>query len=322
MANEYTLLDYEMTADPVTRAAIKTWREVSPIMDLLSFKTAAQLTQEGIRFNSVPTVPWRPIGQAFPQLKVNSDPWRERLHFLGAMIDIPKEYVNAGGIVDLRATQSEAIVKGSGYAFNDAFFNNTGDASGDEDAIVGLWYRIKNDLATAQKFDANLDVSDDTAVTGWQHKMFDKVDQLLDLVDGEPNQKVLFMGRTLYFRFVSALRSSNQLFTEDWLGRKLTTYGMGGAKIMQAGYKADQATQILADAENGITALTSGSDSSMYCVRFGEPYLGGWSQYLPKAEDVGLLENRTHYRTVVDGSFGLYAVNPRYAALAWGWTAA
>ena len=322
MANEYTLLDYEMTAPPLTRAVVKTWRENSPIMDMLSFKTADQLTQEGIRLNSLPTVPWRKIGESFTQLKVSTDPWRERLHFLGAKIDIAKEYVQAGGIVDIRATQSEAIVKGTAYAFNDSFFNNTGDEAGDEDAIVGLWYRIKNDLASGQRFDANLDVSPDTAVTSWQHKMFDQVDDLLDRVDGEANQKVLFMGRTLYFRFVSALRSSNQLFTEDWVGRKLVTYGMGGAKVMQAGYKVDQSTQILGDVENGVTALTGGSDSSMYCVRFGEPYLAGWSQKVPSAEDVGLLEDRVNYRTVVDGSFGLYAISPRYAALAYGWTAA
>lgn len=318
----YTLADYAMTASPLTRAVVNTWREASPILDMLSFKTSAELAQAGIRFNSVPTVPWRKIGEAFTDVLVQPDPWRERLHFLGAKIDVAKEYVDANSLIDIRAQQSDAIVRGAAFAFNDSFFNNLGDETGDEDAIVGLWYRINNDLAAAQKFDAGLDVSPDTAVASWQHKMFDKVDDLLDRVDGEANQKVLFMGRTLYFRFVSALRSANQLFTEDAAGKKLVTYGMGGAKIMQAGYKADQATQILGDAEVNDTALTGGSESSMYCVRFGEPFLSAWTMKMPTAEDVGLIEARTHYRTVVDGSVGLYAVSPRYAALAWGWTAA
>ena len=316
----YTLADYELTAPPLTRAVVKTWREASLIMDMLSFKTDAQLTQEGIRFNNLPTVPWRKIGESFSDVKVVPDPWKERLHFLGAKIDVPKEYVQAKSIVDIRAQQSEAIMKGSAFAFNDAFFNNF--PTTDEDAIVGLWYRIKNDLGSNQAFDANLDVSPDTAVTSWQHKMFDAVDDLLDRVDGEANQKVLFMGRTLYYRFVSALRSSNQLFTEEYLGRKLTTYGMGGAKIAQAGYKVDQSTQILGDAESSFTALTGGSDSSMYCVHFGEPYVAGWAMKMPTAEDVGLLEDRVNYRTVVDGSIGLYVVSPRPFAIAWGWTAA
>src|SRR3990172_2254449 len=316
----YTLADYELTAPPLTRAVVKTWREASLIMDMLSFKTDAQLTQEGIRFNSLPTVPWRKIGEAFSDVKVTPDPWRERLHFLGAKIDVPKEYIEARSLIDVRAQQSEAIMKGSAFAFNDAFFNNT--PTGDEDAIVGLWHRINNDLGAGQKFDAGLDISPDTSVTSWWFEMFDKVDDLIDRVDGEASQKVLFMGRTMYFRFVAALPKANQMFKEEFLGRKLLTYGPGGAKIVQAGYKVDQSTQILGDAEIHDTALSGGAESSMYCTRFGEPYIAGWAMKMPTADDVGLLEDRVNYRTVVDGSIGLYIVSPRPAALAWGWTAA
>lgn len=316
----YTLADYAQTATPLTRAVINTWREASPILDMLSFKTDNQLTQEGIRFNSLPTVPWRKIGESFSDVKVTPDPWRERLHFLGAKIDVPKEYVHANSLVDVRAQQSEAIMQGSAFAFNDAFFNNT--PTGDEDAIVGLWYRIHNDLAANQKFDAALDISPDTAVTDWYFQMFDKVDDLLDRVDGEASQKTLFMGRTMYYRFVSGLRKANQLFSEEHLGKKFLTYGPGGAKIMQAGYKVDQTTQILGDAEVNNTALTGGGESSMYCVRFGEPYIAGWAMNMPTAEDVGLLEDRVNYRTVVDASLGIYIASPRPAAVAWGWTAA
>ena len=316
----YTLADYSLTATPLTRAVIKTWREASPILDMLSFKTDAQLTQEGIRFNSLPTVPWRKIGESFADVKVTPDPWRERLHFLGAKIDVPKEYVMAKSLIDVRAQQSEAIMQASAFAFNDAFFNNT--PTGDEDAIVGLWYRIHNDLGANQKFDAALDISPDTAVTDWYFQMFDKVDDLIDRVDGEPSQKVLFMGRTMYFRFVAGLRKANQLFSEEYLGKKFLTYGPGGAKIMQAGYKVDQSTQILGDAEVNNTALTGGGESSMYCARFGEPAIAGWAMQMPTAEDVGLLEDRVNYRTVVDASLGIYIASPRPAAVAWGWTAA
>ena len=316
----YTLADYSQTATPLTRAVINTWREASPILDMLSFKTDSQLTQEGIRFNSLPTVPCRKIGEGFSDVKVTPDPWRERLHFLGAKIDVPKELVRAKSLVDVRAQQSEAIMQGSAFAFNDSFFNNT--PTGDEDAIVGLWYRIHNDLAANQKFDAALDISPDTAVTDWYFQMFDKVDDLLDRVDGEASQKTLFMGRTMYYRFVSGLRKANQLFSEEYLGKKFLTYGPGGAKIMQAGYKVDQTTQILGDAEVNNTALTGGGESSMYCVRFGEPYIAGWAMQMPTAEDVGLLEDRVNYRTVVDASLGIYIASPRPAAVAWGWTAA
>lgn len=316
----YTLADYALSASPLTRAVIKTWREASPILDMLSFKTDAQLTQEGIRFNALPTVPWRKIGETFGDVKVTPDPWRERLHFMGAKIDTPKEYVMAKSLVDVRAQQSEAIMQGSAFAFNDAFFNNT--PTGDEDAIVGLWYRIHNDLGSNQAFDAALDISPNTAVTDWYFQMFDKVDDLIDRVDGEPSQKCLFMGRTMYFRFVAGLRKANQLFSEEYLGKKFLTYGPGGAKIIQAGYKVDQSTQILGDVETANTALTGGAKSSMYCARFGEPYVAGWAMQMPTADDVGLLEDRVNYRTVVDASVGIYFASPRPAAVAYGWEAA
>lgn len=320
MANEFTLADYQLTAPPITKAVVKTWREASPILDMLKFKVTNNLTEEGIRFNSLPTVPWRKIGESFSQLKVIPDPWKERVHFMGAKIDIPREYVMANSLTDNRAVQSEAILKGSAFAFNDAFFNN--DPLTDEDAIVGLFHRINNDMGANQLVNAALDVSPDTAVTDWYHQMFDRVDDLLDRVDGEASQKCLFMGRTLYFRFIAALRKANQLFTEEYLGKKLQTYGPGGAKIFQAGYKVDQSSQVLGVVEATSAALTGGALSSMYAVRFGEPYLGGWCQEMPNADDKGETEDGVNYRTIVRFSPGLYIISPRAIARSYGWTAA
>lgn len=321
MANEFTILDYERTApDNLNKAVARTWREASPIMDLLRFRTSDKLTEKVLRFNSLNAIPWRKIGEAFSQSKVKPEPIEERLFFMGAKIDVPYEYDKASSLVNLRAAQTEAIMKGIAYAFNNAFIN--GNPTSDEDSLVGMWYRIKNDLGSGQYFDADLDISPDTAVTSWQHKLFDRVDDLLDRVDGNSGDKVLFMGRTMYRRFQSALRSSQLLATtQDQIGRTFMTYGQGGAKIIDVGYTYDQSTQILTDTENG-QAQSGGTDSSMYCVRFGDPYVMGWCQEMPNAEDVGLLEDRTNYRTVVRFSPGLFMTSPRSAAHAYGFTAA
>ena len=320
MANEFTLADYELTAPPVTRAVVRTWREASPIMDMLKFKTSSNLTEEVLRFNSLPTVPWRKIGESFTQLKVNPDPVKERLYFMGAKIDIPYEYVKSASLVDNRAMQSEAIMKGAAFGFNKAFFVN--DATVDEDALVGIHYRLVNDLAAAQRFDAGIDVSADTSLANWQYRLIEMIEDLMDRVDGNPADKVLFMGRTLYQRTQAALRRSLLLSTTtDQLGRQFLTYGQGGPKIIQAGYDVDQTTQILTDTCNG-TALSGSTDSNMYCVRFGEPYVSGWCQEMPFADDVGLTEDRVNFRTVVRFSPGLYFSSPRSMALAYNITAA
>jgi len=323
MADEFTLADYERTApDNLNKAVARTWREASPILDMLKFRTSTKLSEKVLRFNSLNAATWRKIGEDFTQHKVVPEPIEERLFFMGAKIDVPYEYIKAESLIDVRAAQTEAEMKTAAFGFNDAFFNNTPAA--DEDAIVGMWYRIKNDLGSGQYFDTGLDVSADVAVTAAiMNQMFDAVDYLLSRVDGNPGEKALFMGLTLWRRFQSYCRQSGLLATtKDQLGRVFTTYGEGGPKIIDAGYKYDQSTAILADAENGITALTGGTDSSMYCVRFGEPYVSGWCQEMPNAEDVGLLEDRVNYRTVVRFSPGLFMTSPRSAALAYGWTAA
>lgn len=321
MADEYTLLDYQLTAPPLTKAVIKTWREASPFLELLKFKTTNNLTEQFLRFKDVTSPSWRKVGEAFAQGKAEPDTVKERVYFMGKKIDVAREYVKANSLVDIRATQSEAVLKGAAFDFNTAFIRNNDQGSVDIDAIVGLHHRVHNDLASTQAFDANLDVSSDTAVTSWQHKMFDQVDDLLDRVDGTPSQKTLIMGRTLYFRFVSALRSANQLFTDKEAGMMYTYYGTGGAKIVQAGYQSDQSTQILKDDESG-TDLTGGTDSSMYCARFEDGFLGGFAQEMPTAEDKGETEDGTLYRTIVRFSPGIYIAHPRALAVAYGWTAA
>lgn len=327
MANEFTLATYEMTApDNLSKAIARTWREASPILEKLSFKPSGLLSQKFLRYGNLPTVPWRKIGETFANLTTSPDNVEERLYFMGAKIDTPYEYVKADSIVDVRATRTEAVMKSAAFGFNEAFFTNT--PSADEDAPVGLWYRLVNDLPSTQNFDSALDISPDTAVTSWQHKMFDAVDDLMDRVDGNPSEKVLFMGRTMFRRFQSAMRSSNLLATtSDALGRQFTTYGQGGPMVIDAGYKITSSTgaqtsPILGDAETAFTSLSGGAKSSMYCVRFGEPYVAGWCQEMPFAEDVGLTEDRVNYRTVVRFSPGLYIVNPRSVAIAYGWTAA
>lgn len=318
----YTLAQYELTAKPITKAVVRTWREASPILDMLSFKTSSQLSQEVLRWNSLPTVPWRKIGEAFSHLQVDPTPVKERVYFMGAKIDIPREYVMGDSLMDIRAAQSEAVMKGAAFAFNTSFWLNDNAGSVDADALVGMHYRILNDLGSAQYFDAGIDISPDTSLANWQHRLIEVVEDLLDRVDGNPGDKVLFMGRTVYHRLQAALRRSSLLSTTtDQLGRQFMTYGQGGPKIVQAGYQVDQSTQIMTDTCSG-TALTGSTDSNMYCLRFGEPYVAGWCQELPNAEDIGLTEDGVNYRTIVRFSPGIYIASPRAAALAYNFTAA
>ena len=324
MANEYTLADYEqMAPDDLSKAVIRTWREKSAWMEMVSFKSDPALSQRFMRFNSVPLTHWRKVSETFSDVKVNPDFVGERLFFFGDKIDTPYEYVKAPSIQDPRKTYEQAILEGQVYMFNTAFWINT--PTDDEDAIVGLHYRVINDFASGQSVNgAGLDISPDTATTNISHKFFDLLGDLLDRVEGEDSQKILCMNRTVYMRAQSLMRQSLLLNSgQDQLGRKFMTYGANGPRLVQIGYKYDQSTQIMPDTElaDG-TAITGGATSSIFCLRFGEPYIAGWMQEAPSAEDVGLIEARTHYRTVIRGSAGLYITHPRAIARAYNLVAA
>lgn len=316
MANEYTLADYQAQAsDDLNKGVILTYREVSPWLNELAFVSDPKLSQRFARFTSLPQTHWRKIGETFQDVKVTPDFLSEKLFFFGDKIDVPYEYVMAPSIGNTRADQERAVLQSQAMMFNEAFF--IGNPTTDEDQLVGLHYRLVNDLASAQSHDAGaLDISPDTTATNVAHKFFDELAQVLDLVEGEDGQKVLAMNRTVYMRAQSLMRQSNLLdTTQDNLGRTFLTYGKGGPKLIQIGYKYDQSTQIMPDTElaDG-TALTGSTKSSLFCLRFGAPYVAGWNQEKPFAEDVGLIEARTHYRTVVRGSAGLYLNHPRALA--------
>jgi len=324
VADEFTLADYEAIApDPLSKGVVKTWRENSSILERLSFKVQNKLSEKFMRYSTLPSGTWRNIGESFTQVKIEPDFVEERLYFMGNKIDIPYEYNKAESIVNQRAIQTEAYLKAAARGFDEAFFINTPLVS--EKAPVGIFYRLINDLAAAQSVDgAALDISTDTATTTWKTQLFDLVEDMMSQVDGNPSDKVLFMGHTVFMRFQSACRNSSLLDTGvDQLGRQFLTYGKGGPAIIDAGYKVDQSTEILTNVElDAGTAYTGGASSSMYCVRFGEPYVAGWCQEMPNAVDKGETEDGVNVRTIVRFSPGLYIINPRSMARIYGLVAA
>jgi len=316
MANEYTLADFERLAtDTLKKAVIRTFRKASPLMEALAWKQEKSLNVTYMRINEVPNVPWRKIGEDFAQVKVKPEPISERPYFIGAKSDIPKEYVIADSLVNQRKLQDEAITKGIAYGFNYAFIK--GDPTEDEDALTGMWYRLKNDLSSEQTvLGAGLDVSPDSAATLPGKQLIRLIDDLLSRFDEGTQGVKLIMNRQLKLALEFHLKDSGFLSTTvNKVGMKFNTYGDGGPEILDSGYKYDLSTQIITnvEADDGDT-LTGGDATTIYAVKIGEPYLAGFYEFPLSTRDVGLLEDNVNYRTVIDWSPGIYMVNPRSAA--------
>ena len=308
----YTMADFQQLAtDPLKKAVINTWRKNSLVMDLLPWTPSDGLSIKYVRTLGLPSPAWRKIGAAFADKQATTEPVEEQIYLIGAKIDIPKEYVKAKTVVDQRKFQSLAITQSIALGFNDAFINGS---PADVDSIVGLWYRLVNDLDAAQTVDAgNIDISPDaTTLSVQQTTLLNKIDELMDQFD-DGSCDVLFMNDVMKRRLVAALRAVGGLDTgQDAFGRKFMNYGVGGPRIVDIGRKYDQSTRIIGNVENVNGAvLTGGAATSIYGVKFGEPYLAGFFLDDLLVDDVGLIEARTHYRTVIDWSPGIYLVSPR-----------
>ena len=314
MATTYTLAEFAKMYDdaPLKKGVINVLRKES-IMEYLPFASHKKLAIELYRTTTNPEGATRSIGEAFPAMTLaEMEPVREQPCFLGAKIDIPKEYVEAEGqIVNARVFQTDAGVRGMAYKFNDMFLNGVPGAKD----MVGLRYRILNDLPSSQHINANgLDVSPDSAaLAASQIKLIDYVDEAIDACDGHTCDLII-ANRYFYRRLKAALRDNGMFATtRDVFDRQIMTYGENGPKIIDAGYKADQTTQIIGDAENDAgTAFTGGDTTSAYFIKTGgEQYLNAWQFQELDAVDKGLLEDHVSYRTIIDWAVGLYFVNPR-----------
>jgi len=93
------------------------------------------------------------------------------------------------------------------------------------------------------------------------------------------------------------------------------TYGQGGPLFIPMGYKADQTTKIIAHTEaDAGTALTGGDATSVYALKFGEPFLAGFYLRDINVEDVGKLEDGVTMRDNIDWYPGIYHTHPRAMA--------
>lgn len=311
----YTLADFESRAEStLQKAVIRTWRKRAPVMERLKWKKHTGLDIEMVRTKTLPTANWVKFGEDLPAMKGTTEPYKERIYKMGGIIDVAREFTIAKSIVDERANQEAMATEAFACNFNYAFIK--GDPNTDEDSIVGLWYRLKNMISSSQTVNGGgFDISPDTAETNWQFGILDKLDQLRDTLEDDDCDAFL-MDITTKERLEAAFRKSGLLSTTtDQVGRRFMTLGQGGPLIIPMGYKGDQSTKIIThtESDDGNT-LTGGDATTIYAVKFGEPYLAGFHLTDIRAEDKGETEDGTKMRTVVDWTPGLYHVHPRSMA--------
>lgn len=311
----YTLADYARLAkDPLKAGIVDILRAESPLMDAIPFEDSATLDLEIIRTKLLPTVGTRKINEEWSASKGSTDQIKERIVNIGGMIDIDKILVRAASIVDQRALQVQLYTKAIALKFNNILIN--GAPATDYDDLVGIRYRLINDLPAGQTIAAGgLDISPDSAtLAASQLKLIDLVHELIDTC-AMGTCDFLVMNREMKMRLNSGLRSSGMLSqSKDEYDRTFPAFGAGGPKILDIGTTnpLDRTARIIGNTEavDG-SAITGATSTSIYALKIGGgEYLSGFQLYGLETTDIGLLQTGIAYRTVIDWPLGVYMVNP------------
>lgn len=339
-AGTVTLADYALLSNqPLVQAVTYSLVLYANILQDIPLLERASLQVNGTRFEgNLPTVNWVPINSEGTSTHGQPTAYQEQAYIIRNYIDVDKFLVlDMNQIIEPRAAQTDAYLKGLTYDFNFKFFKND-HLTGDTNAPVGLRARL-DDAAVANKFgvrpenkiDAGgLDISQATLVTTPSNgnKLVELLDQLLWSVDSPDGQGViLYMNDNMKRRLNFALRALGTQGgldqSRDMFDRVIQLYK--GAIIRDPGVKSDQSTRIiLGPAQAGVTGqngeTATGADgttnttpnyTSIYAVNYGFDHFFGWQFAPPNVEDLGLIYNGAIYRTLIDWAIGLINTSTR-----------
>jgi hypothetical protein len=316
MADAVTLADISAVAKSegnfLKAGIIDTLRKDSWIMELLPFVPHDALKAQGLRIKTLPTVQNRRVNAVYEHKVGEVEPLEETGYLFGGSTLIDRLYDKISPSLvtgDYASFQVEQFTKALSYQYNYDFFFNTPAAN--PDSIVGLWYRLQNDFSAQKINGASVDISDDSATLAASGNAFlDKLDALLYACEGH-TADALFMNNTTYLRVRSLLRQLGYLdTTKDSFDRAIDMYQ--GARLIDIGYKGDQTTRIIGDAETTTGLNTGGTLTSIYACKFGQEYLTGWQIEEPQV--IQHPKTALQREVVIDWYSGLFITNPRSIA--------
>jgi len=287
MADYLTLAEYSQLkvdgGDLLTSGIIDTLIKAGGMfIEKMPIKTTGKLTAKGNRILNLPAAQNRQLNARYTHAVGHSEKLEETVFMYGGRVDL--DYLLDGSgedmIEDPEAYQLRLHIMAQTYQLKYDIFNNTPAANAN--GLIGLRYRLANDLPSAQRIDVGgLDISDDGGGTD-DAAFMQKMRHLLYALP-DHTADILAMNDTSLLALRRVLENLKLLkTTEDQFGREILRWGEGGPYLVDMGYKADQTTKIITDEEDatGISADAGGTTTftSIFGVRFGPEYLTGWEK--------------------------------------------
>lgn len=249
---------------------------------------------------TLPTVGTRAVGSEWTAANGVLTQSSETLRVLGGTVDVDRFSVqnqSNTNVADIRASHTALKAKSLSRHFNYLFFK--GDNGSDPTAFDGLEQRV----GASQIVDIS---------AGGGTLTLAKLDEAIDMCEGM-GQKVIFANRTLRRKISTLARAANQAVepVTDIFGQQLGAYA--GIPIYVVG--KDSGNAEILDFDEDSATPGSQACSSIYVVSLSDIDGTGVIQnpFGIQVTDLGLLNNGTVYRTIIEWYVSMAVFNPNSA---------
>ena len=243
----------------------------------------------------LPAVGFRAVNEGYSQSYGVIDQRAEAVHLFGGDVDVDRSIVDLMG-PESRASQIEMKIRSMRLTLEATIVN--GDAAADARAFDGL----------AKRLPAGAPMVVDN---GNKPLSFDRLDELIDAVDGMGRAKVLLMGRAMRRQLNALARTSGVIsYVVETSSLGVMVHRYQDCEILTVDRDA-QGREVLGYGEAGGT-------SSIYCLALSDQGVTGLQgpfqgRYGISVRDLGEVPDAPVFRTRVDWYVGFAVLHPRAA---------
>ena len=243
----------------------------------------------------LPAVGFRAVNEGYSQSYGVIDQRAEAVHLFGGDVDVDRSIVDLMG-PESRASQIEMKIRSMRLTLEATIVN--GDAAADARAFDGLAKRLPSG-------------SPMVVDNGNKPLSFDRLDELIDAVDGMGRAKVLLMGRAMRRQLNALARTSGVIsYVVETSSLGVMVHRYQDCEILTVDRDA-QGREVLGYGE-------AGSTSSIYCLALSDQGVTGLQgpfqgRYGISVRDLGEVPDAPVFRTRVDWYVGFAVLHPRAA---------
>jgi hypothetical protein len=313
MADYLTLADYskfmEQKGAYLQSGIVDILRRESFLLDKMQFPNVGALVAHGTRTKTLPTSQNRKLNEHYTHSIGSVEPLEETAMLFGGRVDLDHQLEGGKGLIqDPGAYAVKMYATAKAYHWNYDVINNDEDTNAD--SIVGLRYRLLNDLPSTQKIDgAGVDISPDNSDDSAHFNQFYDYIQAAIHACKDHSCDLMLTNDTMKLRIESGLRRLKlYASTKDSFGRTVATWGEGGPAIIDMGTAADQSTKVFPDTEAATGALTGATFTSIMFVKLGIDFFTGWQK---KGMDIFRWQEGVIKHIEMDWAAGIFITDPR-----------